>query len=337
MSGLDVQPSWIEAHVARAPLDVDRLDLEELERGLVHRLGVALIEDAASRPVRVPALVAHGAEPGPVVGLTAAIHGNELNGVPAIHKLFRRIDPARLRGTVVGVPIANVPAYTRQQRTYTDGADLNRVFPGRPDGNESQVYAHRLLDRIIRKFHVLLDLHTASFGRVNSYYVRADLTNPVTARMARALGADVLLHNRSADGTLRGAAEELGIPSITVEIGDPHVFDAEMVRASRIGLRDVLEQLGMLDPDEESASRKAIECVRSFWLYADTGGLLTVPVGLAHRVHKGDVVANLVDPWGQPLRTYRAPEDAVVVGKAANPVCRAGSRIIHLGIPGAPS
>jgi len=325
---------WAHVHAVELPHYVDELDLDSLERGRVHRLAVALVDDGASRSVRVPVLIARGLHPGQTVGLTAALHGNELNGISAIHSLFRRIDPNELQGTVVAVTVANMPAFTRFQRVYTDGVDLNRIFPGHASGSESQIYAHRFMDRIVRHLDVLLDLHTASFGRLNSFYIRADLTNPLTATMARLMGAEIILHNPSTDGTLRGAAEALGIAAITVEIGDPHVFDADMVRASRIGLRDVLEHLRMVRPDEEQASRQAVECVRSRWLYTDTGGMLTVYPELASFVGQGQVIARLVDPWEQVLRTYTAPEAGIVIGKSNNPVARTGSRILHLGIPG---
>jgi uncharacterized protein len=326
--------NWVQRHKTLLPTYCDALDLGALEPGRVHRLAIALVEDGASRSVRVPVLVARGGRPGRVVGLTAALHGNELNGIPAIHSLFRRIDPAELHGTLVAVTVANMPAFTRFQRVYTDGADLNRTFPGHPAGSESQIYAHRLMDRIVRHFDVLIDLHTASFGRLNSFYVRADMTNPLTARMARQMGAEIILHNPSSDGTLRGAAEALGIASITVEIGDPHVFDADLVRESRIGLRDVLEHLRMVRPDDETATRTAVECVRSRWLYTDTGGMLSVFPQLTDRVREGEPIARLVDPWGQVLRTYTAPEAGLVIGKSNNPVARTGSRILHLGVPG---
>lgn len=325
---------WIDNHSVDLPIYTGALDLDALPPGQLSRVGVALIEDSISRSVRVPVLVAKGPHPGPVVGLTAAVHGNELNGIPAIHALFRRIKPEELHGTVVGVPVANVPAFTRHQRRYPDLEDLNRVFPGRPHGNESQIYAHRLLHRVINRFDVLLDLHTASFGRVNSFYVRADLANATTARLARMVGAEILVHNPSKDMTLRGSAENLGIPAVTIEIGDPQIFDADLIRLSRIGLRDILEELGMLPPDDEEAVGQAVECTKSYWLHTDTGGMLTVAPHCGAHVRKGQAIAKLVDPWGRLLRTYRAPENGVVVGKSANPVARAGSRILHLGIVG---
>lgn len=325
----------VETHPVEWPRLVEALEVAELSTGR-HRLGVHLVDDAASRPVYVPTLVLRGANEGPVVGLTAAVHGNELNGVPTIHDLFDTIDPEQLKGTLVGVTIANVPGYLRHQRGYTDGEDLNRIMPGAASGSESKVYAHRLLERVLGRFDVLIDLHTASFGRVNSLYVRADLEDERAAKLARAIGPQIIVHNAGGDGTVRAAMAARGIPSITVEIGDPQVIEEQFVRASRIGIRDALEQLGVISEDEERAPSGAIECKSSGWLYTDAGGLLEVPAPLASRVRKGDTIAILTDPFGQRLRTYRAPVDGVVIGKSTNPVCRSGSRILHLGIEGPP-
>jgi uncharacterized protein len=302
----------------------------------MHHLGVHVVEGGAARPVHVPAIVAKGARPGPVVGITAAVHGNELNGIATIHRLFRRIDPNELTGTVVGVTIVNVPGYIRHDRLYPDAQDLNRIMPGKPDGNEAAVYANRLYTRVFSAFDTLIDLHTASFGRVNTLYVRADMKHEATARLARAIGAEIIIHNAGADGTVRASLASRGVPAITVEIGDPQVIDRDKVRLTRVGIRDALEELGLLPPDGERAVHGAIECHRSFWLYTDTGGLLDVTARLGARVSEGDVLATLSDPWGRRLRTFRAPSAGVIVGKATNPVSRTGGRIVHLGVEGAP-
>lgn len=321
---------WIVAHPRETPRPTEALALGELEPG-VHRLALTLIEDGAATPVRVPLVVVRGARPGPVVGLTAAVHGNELNGIPTIHRLFKRLDFAEVRGTVVGATIVNVPGYLRYDRLFPDDRDLNRIFPGKANGNESDVYAHRLVERLIAHFDVLLDLHTASFGRVNSYYVRADMSDPRTATMARTLGAEIIVHNQGADGTLRACAAARGIAALTVEIGDPQVIDRGKVKESRVGLRDVLEELDVVDADGERAHRRALECDRSRWLYTDTGGILEVLPKLADEVEAGAPIAHLLDPWGQRVRTYRAPESGVVIGRSTNPVAPTGARILHLG------
>jgi predicted deacylase len=311
---------------------VEELELEMLTPGRFHKLALHLVDDAASNPVLIPIIVARGVRPGPVVGVNAAIHGNELNGIPTIHNLLKTIEPLELKGTVVAVTIANVPGFHRNTRRFTDGADLNRIMPGRPNGNVSEVYAHRFLHKVVAHFQYMIDLHTASFGRVNSLYIRADMGDPVCARMARLMGPEIIVHNAGGDGTLRGAAADLGVKSVTVEIGDPQTFQRSRIRTSRIGIRDVIEDLGMVAPDHEAAEDNAVECKRSFWIYTDRGGLLTVEPQVCDHVVAGQTIGRLFDPWGDLLAVYEAPNDGIVVGKSTNPVAATGARILHLGI-----
>lgn len=321
---------------AAEPRQTDRVELDRLERGRVHRLRVDLVEDGAGRAVGIPVLVARGAGEGPVLGVTAAVHGNELNGIFCVQELMQRLPVGDLVGTVVGVPIVNMPGYLSHQREYRDGKDLNRLMPGKARGTSSEVYAHRFLQRVIRPLEYLIDLHTASFGRVNSLYIRADMSRAETAQIARVLRPQIILHNPGADGTLRGVAEGLGIHAVTVEVGDPQRIQNKLVRSTRIAIRDVLEDLGMLAPDHERAEHESVECLRSSWIHTDAGGLLEVLPKVAERVRRGQVVARLVNEWGDPIRNYQAPEDGVVIGKSTNPVAYSGSRILHLGVEGRP-
>ncbi len=228
------------------PLVTRRLELEQIPTGRTARVLVELVSDGLGQAVQVPVLVARGSKPGPVVGVTAAVHGNELNGIPVIHRLFATLEGKPLRGTVVGVVAANVPGLHAQQREYVDGTDLNDIFPGKATGNVSQIYAHRLLYRVIKRFDYLLDLHTASFGRVNSLYVRANMKHDATSRMAILQKPQIILHNPASDGTLRGAAMDMGIPAITVEIADPHRFQPRYIRPAVAGVLSVLAELGIV-------------------------------------------------------------------------------------------
>lgn len=317
-------------------VNVERVDLESLQRGKVHHLRVDMVRDGLGEMIRMPVIVVRGALPGPTVGVTAAIHGNELNGVRIIQRLLPELDPASLSGTIVAVPVVNVPGYLRTQREFSDRVDLNRIMPGREGGTESEVYAARFLDRVVRVFDYLIDLHTASFGRVNSLYVRADMKNPVTARMAYLQSPQIIVHNAGSDHTLRGAADEMGIPAITVEVGDPQRFQRKMIKSSLVGTLNVLEHLAMIDDVEDEPSHEPILCGRSFWIYTDRGGVLDVLPDVAARVTKGQLIARVTDVFGSLVREYHAPEDGIVVGKSSNPVNQAGSRVVHLGIEGMP-
>lgn len=313
-----------------APL-VDRLSLQELAPGTRHHLRVWLVADGLADRVRVPAIVVRGRHPGPVVGVVAALHGNELNGIPVLHRLFEELNPSRLKGAVVGVLVVNVPGFLAHERTFFDGRDLNHLMPGNPDGNTSSLFAHRVLDRIISHFDYLVDLHTASFGRVNSLYVRADLDHPVAADIARRLRPQILLHNPASDRTLRGTAMERGIPAVTLEIGNPHRFNARYIKQSVAGLRGVLGALGLTAQRRLAPGLAPVVCTRSQWMYTQRGGLLEVYPGVTDRVLKGQVVARLTNIYGELVDEYRAPEDGVVIGHSVQPVGQSGARILHLG------
>ena len=295
-----------------------------------------MTQNATGNETLVPVFVAKAAsDPTPVVGITAAIHGNELNGIRVTQELAAKLseDPFPLvRGTVIAVPLLNVPGYLNSTRGFSNGADLNRIMPGRADGNESELYAHRILDRIVRHCDYLFDLHTASFGLVNTHYVRCDTNSPTAVRLASVLWPQIVLHSPDADGTLRGAAAERGTHALTVEIGDPQRIQGRLVRSAVFGLSEALSDLGLLTPTPSTPPEEPIRCVRSFWMYTDRGGLLSVFPELAARVSQGEVVATLRNAWGDIVRRYRAPEAGVVIGKSTNPAAVAGSRILHLGI-----
>lgn len=314
------------------PIIVKELNLDDLTPGQIHRLRVRIIFDGMGDLVSLPVIIAKGTEDGPILGLTAAMHGNELNGIPTIHHVLNHLNVKKLKGAVVGVPIVNVPGFHLQNREFADNYDLNRVMPGKKNGNNSQVYASRIMNRIIKHFDYMLDLHTASFGRVNALYVRANLNDPVTKTMARLQNPQIIVNNMHKDGTLRGAAAKLGIPSITVEIGNPQRFQPKLIKESSIGIFNVMAHLGMIQKKERLLNRKAIICNKSYWLYTETGGLLEVFPEVAESVKKGELIARVTNIFGDILKEYHAPENGVVVGKSTNPVNPTGSRILHLGV-----
>ncbi len=308
------------------------LILERFPPGEVSKQWLELVHDGLGQPVRLPVMLMRGAEPGPVCGITAAVHGNEVNGIPAIHKLFEMIDPQKLRGTIAAVMVVNVPSMLMRRRRTDDGTDLNHIFPGRATGRESVVYAWRVFNRLIKHFDILLDLHTASFGRVNSLYVRADMMHLETRRMALLQRPQIIVHNPPSDGTLRGAAAAAGIPAVTVEIGNPSRFQTALINRTAKGLRAVLEAWDMVPhrPHLRIQGNPVI-CERSEWLYTQHGGLLTVVPKVTDKVKCGEDVARLVDPFGDLIHSYHAPHDGIVIGHSVDPVASTGARILHLG------
>lgn len=313
-------------------LNIDTLKLETLPSGVITRCYLNVVEDGMGEPLKVPLLVAKGNKQGPVLGLTAAVHGNELNGIPVIQRLFKEIDPKSLSGTIVGVPIVNVPSYLRKKRRFLDGVDLNHIMPGKENGTVSQVYAWRIINKLVKHFDYLLDLHTASNGRVNSYYIRADMSDETVRKMALLQNAQIIVHNPPSDGTLRGTADELEIPAITLEVGNPNLFQKGMIRDGLTGIHNLLGHLDMYDSEVEEISDETIICKKSYWIYSDVGGLIAVHPKVAELVKKGDIIATVRNIFGDIIKEYESPEKGVVIGKSVSPVNQTGGRILHLGI-----
>ncbi len=311
---------------------VDGLDINDFAREQISRCWLQIISTALGNPVLVPLLVARGYVDRPIVGITAALHGNELNGVPVIQQLFRELDPTKLRGTVVGVPVLNVPSFLENERIFTDDVDLNRIMPGKQYGNESEVYAFRLLHGLLKKFDYHLDYHTASAGRTNCHYIRADMAKEPTASLARLHHADILLHTTGKDGTLRPVLADYNIPSVTVELYDPHVFQKFILVPALQGIYNTFYHLDMLEGEIVPPTFQVVECTRSRWDYTDRGGILDVLPDVLEMVTEGQVVAHLTNVFGDIVHEYTAPESGIVIGKSVNPVNQTGGRILHLGI-----
>ncbi len=311
---------------------VQELILDKVPKGKISRYWLEIVKDGMGLPILIPIIVARGKKAGKTVGITAAVHGNELNGIPVIQRLFKEFDVTKLRGTIVGIPVLNVPSYLRKKRRFLDGTDLNHIMPGKQNGTVSQVYAWRVVEKIIKQFDFLLDLHTASNGRMNSYYIRADMSDEIVREMALLQNAQIIVHNPPSDGTLRGTADELEIPAITLEVGNPNSFQKGMIRDGLTGIHNLLGYLKMTDSEVEAHSTETVLCKKSYWMYTDTGGLLTVLPKATDLVKKGEVVARLSNIFGDLIKEYLAPEDGVVIGKSVSPVNQAGGRILHLGI-----
>ncbi|CAM1369544.1 succinylglutamate desuccinylase/aspartoacylase family protein [Tenacibaculum xiamenense] len=311
---------------------IKRIKLDSFDKCTLSYRWLHIVSNGIGQPIYIPVIIAKGAKEGPVLGLTAVVHGNELNGMPVIQKVFNSIKLEELSGTIVGVPVVNIPSILVNERRFVDGEDLNRIMPGNKDGNRSEVYANRIVDRILKNFDYLIDLHTASFGRINSYYIRADLSSKVAKQLALIQNPEIILNAPPKDGTLRGAAADLGIDAITVEVGDPDKFQKGMIYSGLSGVFNTLAFLKMYGHTIDEPEEEVVICKKSYWIYAHTGGILQVHCQLKQLLKQGELIATVRDVFGRVLKEYFAPEDGVVIGKSTNPVGQTGSRIIHLGI-----
>lgn len=279
----------------------------------------------------VPVLVARGSSRGPTLCLTAAVHGDELNGIEIVRRVVSGIDPTALKGTVIGVPIVNVHGFQRRSRYLPDRRDLNRYFPGDPEGSLASRVAHDFFGRIIAQCEQLVDVHTGSFYRSNLPQLRADLREPAVVEMTKHFGAITVLHSSAADGTLRGAAVAAGIPAVTMEVGEPNRLQADDVALAVKGLETLLAGMEM-SGKRRLWDRAQPVFYESRWVRVDRGGILFSAVELGQSVRPGDVLGTVTDPLSNVYTEITAPIAGRVLGRALNQFVMPGFAAFRIGI-----
>jgi uncharacterized protein len=310
----------------------EELRIGSFTRGEVHRVQIELSDNSLGVPWKVPLIIIRGAEKGPTIGINAALHGNELNGISTIFKLIKEIDPKKLKGTLVLIPISNVPGYLMNQREFSDNVDLNRIMPGKIVGSASDLYAHAFTSKIIGKLNYLLDLHTASHGRVNSLYIRADIESEETRTLAYLQNPHIIVKKFDEEGTLRSWANENGIPAITIEIGNANAFQHSLIDETLDGILNTLMHFEMIEGEVENLVDDTIVCDKSYWIYSMKGGIIDVIPKLADKVKAGQIIAKVYDVFGHVNEEIVADKSGVVIGKNVKPTCDSGTRVVHLGV-----
>lgn len=278
-----------------------------------------------------PVLVVNGIKAGPVLCITAAIHGDELNGIEIVRRVLYNLDVNELSGTVIGVPIVNLQGFRRTSRYLSDRRDLNRFFPGNPHGSSASRIAYSFFHEIISHCTVLVDLHTGSFHRTNLPQLRADLKNTAVVEVTQGFGATVILQSTGAKGTLRRAAVDAGIPAVTLEAGEPMRLQEDQVSHGVKGIQTLLNQLGMYDYSSFWGDPEPVY-YKSKWVRANQGGILFSEMGLGKKVKKGDVLGSITDPITNVRKQVISPYQGRIIGMALNQVVMPGFAAFHIGI-----
>jgi hypothetical protein len=281
-------------------------------------LKIRISEFYTATPVFIPVTVLHGARPGPAVYVTAAVHGNEINGVEMARQLRALVDPGRLRGTLILVVIANPISFLTMTRDLPDGRDLNRFFPGRDHGSMASHIADAIFQKVVRRADYGIDLHTAASGRTNLPHVRADLKSPVLRRLSSAFGCEVVFDMPGEEGMLRRAATQAGVPTIVYEAGEPLKFQRTLIRRGVEGVCNVLADLKMYDIERVPPPFQLVVDDHR-WIRAQRGGIVNLHVKPGDIIEKGNVIAVNTKPYS-----------GLVVGCATIPMVLPGSAVCHL-------
>jgi predicted deacylase len=280
--------------------------------------------------VTLPVQVVHGRRAGPALFVSAAVHGDEINGVEIIRQLLKNRALNHLRGTLIAVPVVNPFGFIQRARYLPDRRDLNRSFPGTAKGSLAGRLAHVFMKEIAEKSDFGIDLHTGSNFRSNMPQIRASLEDQRTVDLAMAFGAPVIVPSEMRDGSLRETVASQGKPVLVYEGGEALYFNDAAIRTGIRGIIKVMRHVDMLPPGRGGKIRESIITDRTSWMRANISGIFTRRMKLGGFVRKGDLLGVLSDPLGDEEEKVIAPFAGIIIGQLAIPLVHEGDALIHL-------
>ncbi|MCH9663426.1 MAG: succinylglutamate desuccinylase/aspartoacylase family protein [Gammaproteobacteria bacterium] len=283
--------------------------------------------------ITIPVEVVRGKEDGPTLFVSAAIHGDEINGVETIKRLLARKKLTRLKGTLIAVPIVNVFGFNNNTRYLPDRRDLNRCFPGSNTGSLAGQVARKFMDEVVSKCTHGVDLHTAAIHRTNLPQIRACLNNPDNKRLALAFGVPVVMDSNTKDGSLRQAAVDMGIAMLLYEGGEALRYEEPVIKTALNGILCVMQSIGMIEGERISMVQRKKEVFvaqSSHWIRAPHSGSLRIRKKLGSSVKKDELLGILSNPFGQEKIKVKAIKTGLVIGMTMMPLVNNGDALFHI-------
>jgi predicted deacylase len=292
-------------------------------------LSISVLADHT--PVTMSAHVTHGKTNGPIIFVSAGVHGDEIIGVEIVRRLLRAPNLMTLRGTLIVVPIVNAFGFINRSRYLPDRRDLNRSFPGSTVGSLAGRLAHIFLTEIVARCDLGIDLHSAAIHRTNLPQIRIAANNERTAKLAKIFGAPVILQSNLREGSLRAAANDIGKDVLLFEAGEALRFDEMSIRAGVTGVLRVMHHIGMISSKGIAKTKMPSQfCESSSWVRAPAGGLLRTFRADGDVVSHGDLLAAVSNPFGGEEIEIIAPFDGIIVSRAVMPIINEGDALFHL-------
>ena len=280
--------------------------------------------------LNIGAHVIYGRKDGPVLLITAALHGDEINGVEICRRLLKLPRLSQLKGTLIVVPIVNTYGFVQQSRYLPDRRDLNRSFPGSEKGSLGSRMAYQFTEQVLRNCTHAIDLHTGAIHRANLPQVRASAKDKTALRMAEVFNAPIIIKAASRDGTMRGTANTLGIPILLYEAGEALRFDEQAINVGVRGILNVMTDLGMLRAMRKRPTTKSLFSKKSSWVRAEHDGIARYYVGLGQTVKPGDILAHIYSPYSDFEVAVHASFAGIVIGRNNLPLVNEGEALFHV-------
>lgn len=289
----------------------------------------AMLSADLGHPVQIPCHVVRGRRPGPTLLVTAGVHGAEYASIAAAYRVART-DPAELAGTLVVVPIVNPPSFSARSIYVNpiDGKNLNRVFPGKPDGTFAERLAHWLCDALIRHADAYVDLHGGDLIEALTPFSIFDGAHEPSRELATAFGLPYLIEGRGMGSTYT-AASGLGVPAVLAEAGGQGRWPEEAVALLVTGVERVMQHLSMRPGTPRPVDATTMGTFA--WTYAGATGCWYPQVSVGERVAVGQRLGTITDLLGDPVEEIDSKVDGDVLFAVTSLAIHEGDPLVGIG------
>ena len=306
----------------------------KIPRGKRERVQIEFASLYDYTQLTIPVEVIRGARRGPVLFISAAVHGDEINGVEIIKKILKKSFLKKIKGTLILVPVVNIFGFNNKSRYLPDRRDLNRSFPGSKKGSLASRLAYTFMREIVAKSTHGIDLHTGAIHRTNLPQIRACLDDKLTKDLAEGFGVPVVINSSLRDGSLREAARKKNVSMLLFEGGQALRYESHVIKIGVRGCASVMKKIGMIDQSAVSSSSlnssKIFIAKSIFWTRAPHSGAFSARVKIGDKISKGNILAVITDSFGRNPFTIKAEENGILIGVSLLPLVNKGDAMFHI-------
>ena len=291
----------------------------------------------------IPVAVIRGSKPGPVLALVSGLHGTEYASIIALEKLIPSLDPTQISGTVIVLPLVNLPSFEQKvpHVNPVDGKSMNRFYPGKPDGTQSERASWQITKQVVERCDYLIDYHGGDLDenlRPYSYWPKSgnDRQDAITHDMVLAFGLDTIIvwsdrpTDPNASRYLDNTAATRGKPAIAVEAGHSGTVEPEDVQALVNGTLSVMRYLKMI-PGQPMMIEHPVWIGKIDTVSSDRAGIFYPMVARGTYVEQGMKIGYVTDYFGNTIYEAQAPAAGVVLYICAVPSMRQGDTVANIG------
>ena len=305
---------------------------EKIELGESKTVDFNIAKLFTSTNIAIPVIIERSLIPGPTILITAAIHGDEINGVEIVRQLIARKINKPKRGSIICIPILNVFGFLNTERAFPDGRDLNRVFPGNKRGSLASRVAYYLTTQVLPLVDYCMDFHTGGASRFNAPQVRVNPGDENLLKLAKVFNVPFIVYSKNLKKSYRATCNKLGIPIVLFEGGKSLESNTQIVNYGVRGIKRFLYFLDMLDSkfNVTNPIKDSVIIEKSRWIRAQKSGLFHLNIKCSKWVEKGEILATITDPYGKMTFNVIATNEGFIINVNQTPIVHQGDAIFHI-------